>query len=177
MRPTSAGRHWDGSLRNTRHPRPRSAAAISPNGLLRHGQVSRCRRCGQRTHLYERTDRRPIALHPAELPTAHVPEPCRWHLGEGIAHPHGDGSPWCRIPHAVICPGRPALCQPGPRLEAIRRHLAVRTRRLIDNTTFTPPSCRPATPPVPIPNCRYCPSSRSCSFAIWLPASCTPCSA
>ncbi|WP_242339645.1 transposase family protein [Streptomyces formicae] len=30
----------------------------------------------------------------------------RWHLSCGIAHPHGDGSTWCRIPHAVLCPAR-----------------------------------------------------------------------
>ncbi|WP_079079105.1 DUF6083 domain-containing protein [Streptomyces sp. DSM 15324] len=34
----------------------------------------------------------------------------------GIAHPHGDGSAWCRIPHAVLCPRRTLTCRmsPGP---------------------------------------------------------------
>ncbi|MEW2398044.1 DUF6083 domain-containing protein [Streptomyces sp. NPDC046862] len=53
---------------------------------------------------------------PAELTAAHVPEPCRWHLSGGIAYPHGDGSAWCRIPHAVICPATPSPAEPAPTL-------------------------------------------------------------
>ncbi|MFD7817638.1 DUF6083 domain-containing protein [Streptomyces sp. NPDC059785] len=157
MHPTPAGRHRDGSPRVTRHPRPLHLAATSPSRLLRADQSSRCRQCGQPVHLYQRTDRRPIALHPAELPTAHVPEPCRWHLSGGIAHPHGDGSAWCRIPHAVLCPRRTPACPPGLRLEAIRRHLAVRTRRLIDTGNLAPlppsstaPSAGPRPPARPV---------------------------
>ena len=82
--------------------------ATSPSRLLRAGQSGRCRHCGNRIDLYPRTDQRPIALHPAELTAAHVPESCHWHLSSGIAHPHGDGSAWCRIPHAVLCPRRTA---------------------------------------------------------------------
>ncbi|MDT0570347.1 DUF6083 domain-containing protein [Streptomyces sp. DSM 3412] len=99
---------------------------------------SRCRRCGNRIDLYPRTDQRPIALHPAELTAAHVPESCHWHLSGGIAHPHGDGSAWCRIPHAVLCPRRTPTCRMSPCLEAVRRQLAVRTRRLTDTGAFTP---------------------------------------
>ncbi|WP_332112882.1 DUF6083 domain-containing protein [Streptomyces sp. ActVer] len=112
--------------------------ATSPSRLLRAGQHSRCRRCGNRIDLYPRTDQRPIALHPAELTAAHVPESCRWHLSGGIAHPHGDGSAWCRIPHAVLCPRRTPTCRMSPCLEAVRRQLAVRTRRLTDTGAFTP---------------------------------------
>lgn len=136
--PTPAGRHWDGSPRITRRPRPLHVAGTSPSRLLRAGQSSRCRQCGNRIDLYQRADQRPIALHPTELATVHVPEPCRWHLGGGIAYPHGDGSPWCRIPHAVVCPRRTPLRRTGPYLEALRRELAVRTRRLTDTGSFTP---------------------------------------
>ncbi|MFG2276083.1 DUF6083 domain-containing protein [Streptomyces chartreusis] len=112
--PAPADRHWDGSPRTTRGPRPLHVAGNSPSRLLRAGQSSRCRRCGNRIDLYQRADQRPIALHPTELAALHVPESCRWHLGGGLAYPHGDGSPWCRIPHAVICPRRTPLCRSGP---------------------------------------------------------------
>ena len=104
------GRPWDGSPRTAPPRRPLRVAATSPSRLLRAGQNGRCRHCGNRIDLYQRTDQRPIALHPAELTAAHVPASCRWHLSSGIAHPHGDGSAWCRIPHAVLCP------QPHPHL-------------------------------------------------------------
>ena len=147
MRPNSTPRsHWDGSPRR-RHPR-RSlrVAAHSPSRLLRAGQTGRCRNCGNRIDWYQRTDHRPIALHPAEVATTDIPEACRWHLSGGIAYPHDDGSGWCRIPHAVLCP-RPATHPraTAPRLVALRRQLAVRSRRLIDKGTFTPAPVSPAT--------------------------------
>lgn len=74
---------------------------------------------------------------------AHVPASCRWHLSCGIAHPHGDGSAWCRIPHAVICPHRTPITRLNTHIEAVRRQLAVRTRRLIDTGAL------PAPPPAP----------------------------
>ncbi|MFF3910502.1 DUF6083 domain-containing protein [Streptomyces sp. NPDC001848] len=137
---SQAGCHWDGSPRHRRHPRPLRVAATSPSRLLRAGQRSRCRHCGNLTDLYQRADQRPIALHPAELPAAHVPAACRWHLSSGSAHPHGDGSPWCRIPHTVLCPGSTPTARIGLHLQSVRRHLAVRTRRLIDTGTFAPAS-------------------------------------
>ncbi|WP_331731161.1 DUF6083 domain-containing protein [Streptomyces phaeochromogenes] len=141
----STGRHRDSSHRTTYSRRPLRVAAASPSRLLRAGQSSRCRQCGHRIDLYQRTDQRPIALHPAELANADVPPPCRWHLSSGIAHPHGDGSPWCRIPHAVLCPSRTATTRMSPHIEAMRRQLAVRTRRLIDTgaiTQATPTPCK-----------------------------------
>jgi len=140
MRPNSAptGCHWDGGPRTVPVRRPLRVAATSPSRLLRAGQSGRCRRCGNRIDFYQRADGRPIALHPAELTAAHVPGSCRWHLSSGIAHPHGDGSAWCRIPHAVLCPRRTLTCRIGPPLESVRRQLAVRTRRLIDTGAFTP---------------------------------------
>ncbi|MFJ8364595.1 DUF6083 domain-containing protein [Streptomyces sp. NPDC093984] len=129
-----AGCHWDGSPRHRRHPRPLRVAATSPSRLLRAGQSSRCRRCGNPIDLYQRADQRPIAFHPAELPVAHVPDACRWHLSSGFAHPHGDGSPWCRIPHTVLCPGSTPTARIGLHLQAVRRHLAVRTRHLAVRT-------------------------------------------
>ncbi|MFD5536306.1 DUF6083 domain-containing protein [Streptomyces sp. NPDC127079] len=110
----------------------------SPSRLLRSGHGNRCRQCGHRIDLYQRTDRGPIALHPVELAAVHVPEACRWHLSGGLAHPHGDGTAWCRIPHAVLCPARSAACPLPPFLEDVRRELAVHTRRLIDTGAFTP---------------------------------------
>lgn len=103
MRPNPAptGCHWDGSPRTAPVRRPLRVAATSPSRLLRAGQSRRCRQCGNRIDLYPRTDGRPIALHPAELTTAQVPAPCRWHLSSGIAHPHDDGRTWCRIPHSA----------------------------------------------------------------------------
>ncbi|MFH8804914.1 DUF6083 domain-containing protein [Streptomyces sp. NPDC017936] len=145
--PASTGRHWDGSPRRTRPRRPLRIADHSPSRLLRAGQTSPCRFCGHRTDWYQRPDGRPIALHPAELATTDVPEACRWHLNSGIAYPHDDGSGWCRIPHAVLCPGRVCLARTGPRLEPLRRQLAVRTRRMTDIGAFTPAPSTPATPP------------------------------
>ncbi|WP_369253671.1 DUF6083 domain-containing protein [Streptomyces sp. R35] len=140
MRPNSAptGCYWDSSTRTVPVRRPLRVAATSPSRLLRAGQSGRCRRCGNRIDLYQRADGRPIALHPIELATAHIPDPCRWHLSSGIAHPHGDGSAWCRIPHAVLCPQRTPICRINLPLASARRQLAVRTRRLIDIGAFTP---------------------------------------
>lgn len=140
MRPNSAptGCPWDGSPRTVPVRRPLRVAATSPSRLLRAGQSGRCPRCGNRIDLYPRADGRPIALHPAELTTALTPESCRWHLSSGIALPHGGGSAWCRIPHAVLCPQRTPASRIGPPLESVRRQLAVRTRRLIDTGAFTP---------------------------------------
>jgi hypothetical protein len=145
MCPNSAftSRHWDGSPRTRYTRRPLRVADTSPSRLLRCGQSGRCRLCGNRVDLYQRTDRRPIALHPAELAVAHVPAPCRWHLSCGIAHPHGDGSAWCRIPHDVLCPHRTAPNPLIPHIEELRRQLAVRSRRLVDTGAFNP-----QTPPV-----------------------------
>ncbi|MEV7439458.1 DUF6083 domain-containing protein [Streptomyces griseoviridis] len=136
--PAPADRHWDGSPHRTGRPRPLRIAPTSPSRLLRTGQSGRCRHCAQRIDLYPRTDRRPVALHPAEVASAQVPEAGRWHFSGGIAHPHGDGSNWCRIPHTLVCPAHHTTCPLSPPLAAIRRCLAVRTRRLIDTGAFTP---------------------------------------
>ncbi|MFE9059887.1 DUF6083 domain-containing protein [Streptomyces mutabilis] len=147
MRPTPAFTtcHWDGSPRAARPVRPLRVAATSPSRLLRTGQNGRCRLCGNRVDVHQRTDQRSIALHPAELAAARIPAPCRWHLSCGIAHLQGDGSAWCRIPHAVLCPGRPASAGLSPYIEVMRRELAVRSRRLIETGAFTPPApaCEP----------------------------------
>ena len=55
-------------------PPPAPAACCAP------ARRGRCRHCGNRIDLYQRADGRPIALHPAELVTAHVPAACHWHL-------------------------------------------------------------------------------------------------
>lgn len=146
--PPATARHWDGSPLAPRRHRPLRVSATSPSRLLRTGQHSRCRTCGNRIEWYQRDNHRPIALHPAEFATTEVPAPCRWHLSCGIAHRHGDHSAWCRIPHAVLCPHRTITTRLTPRLHDARRQLAVRTRTLIDTGLFTPPAPAPApTPP------------------------------
>jgi hypothetical protein len=77
-----------------------------------------------------------------------------------------DRTGWCRLPHAVLCPARPAP-EADRELAGLRRVLAVNTRRLIDAGVFTPPSasadrlapvaseCRPARPIVQILYVRY----------------------
>ncbi|MEV0239956.1 DUF6083 domain-containing protein [Streptomyces sp. NPDC050674] len=115
-------------------------AGTSPSRLLRAGQSGRCRHCGNRVDFYQRAEQRPIALHPTELAATQVPQACLWHLGSGIAYPHGDGTTWCRIPHAVLCPRRTPLCRMALTAR-LRRRLAVRTRRLTDTGSFAP---RPA---------------------------------
>ncbi|MFI5799746.1 DUF6083 domain-containing protein [Streptomyces sp. NPDC051677] len=132
------GCHWDGSPRVARRPRPVRLAPTSPSRLLRASHSTRCWHCGHCIDLHQRTDRGPVALHPAELAVAHVPEACRWHLSGGLAHPHGDGSAWCRIPHAVLCPARTPTCPLSSFLTDARRDLAVRTRRHIDTGALTP---------------------------------------
>lgn len=139
MRPhNSAVSHWDGSPHRTRPHRSLQVSPTSPSRLLRAGQTSRCRRCGNRIDWYQRADGRPLALHPTELTTAHVPVGCRWHLSGGIAHPHDDGSDWCRIPHALVCTRHTPATRLDPHLQALRRQLAIHSRRLIDSGAFSP---------------------------------------
>ncbi|MET7574944.1 DUF6083 domain-containing protein [Streptomyces sp. NPDC005492] len=141
-----ASRHWDGSP--VLAHRARRSLQVTPDGvsrLLRCGQGDRCRECGNRVEWYHRSNRRPVRLHPHELPAARVPAGCRWHVSSGVAYPAGDGSSWCRLPHAVVCPVReiPLAC---PELAGLRRSLAVNTRRLIDAGSFTPPPASPDAP-------------------------------
>ncbi|MFI6567451.1 DUF6083 domain-containing protein [Streptomyces sp. NPDC050534] len=166
MHPTrpSAARHWNDSPPATRPRRPLQIAPGGASRLLRCGQGDRCRECGNRIEWYYRSDRQPVRLHPHELPAARVPAACRWHVSSGVAHPAGDGSDWCRLPHAAVCPTRTAPLAPG--LAELRRSLAVNSRRLIDTGTFTPPApadnpapspaaCRPARPIVQLLYVRY----------------------
>ncbi|MFJ8351689.1 DUF6083 domain-containing protein [Streptomyces sp. NPDC094153] len=145
--PPPPARRWDGSP--LAH-RVRRSLHVSPDGvsrLLRCGQGDRCRECGNRIEWYHRGAQRPVRLHPHELPAARVPAVCRWHVSSGVAYPGGDGSSWCRLPHAVVCPARTAP-PPPPELTGLRRSLSVNTRRLIDAGAFTP--C-PASPDSPAP--------------------------
>ncbi|WP_405669577.1 DUF6083 domain-containing protein [Streptomyces sp. NBC_01530] len=153
--PTS--RRWDGSP--VLAHRVRRSLQITPDGasrLLRCGQSGRCRECGNRIEWYHRSDRRPVRLHPHELPAARVPAACRWHVSSGVAHPAGDGSSWCRLPHAVVCPSRETPPAP-PELAGLRRSLAVRSRRLIDTGVFTP---LPVSPEGPAPRPAVCRPAR-----------------
>ncbi|MEH0580030.1 DUF6083 domain-containing protein [Streptomyces sp. B21-108] len=141
-----ASRRWDGSP--VLAHRVRRSLQVCPDGvsrLLRCGQSGRCRDCGNRIEWYHRSTERAVRLHPQELPAARVPAVCRWHVSSGVAHPAGDGSSWCRLPHAVVCPARDTPPTP-PELAGLRRSLAVNTRRLIDAGVFTPPPASPAGP-------------------------------
>ncbi|GAA5215860.1 hypothetical protein GCM10023323_66580 [Streptomyces thinghirensis] len=130
--------------------RPLRTTATSPGRFPTAGRTRRCYACGNPIELFPRADHRLIALHPAELATAVIPEDCRWHLSAGIAHPSGDGSPWCRISHRLVCPRRTDSSQSRTHLDALRLRLALRTRRLIDTGLLSPaPHCseQPSTTP------------------------------
>ncbi|WP_351237432.1 DUF6083 domain-containing protein [Streptomyces sp. NPDC002133] len=141
----TSGRHWDGTPIRAHRQRDLRLSEDSPSRMLGTAQSNRCTACANRITWFHRTDHRPIAMHPRELPAAAVPLVCRWHVDSGVAHPAGDGSPWCRIPHRMLCPARPAAALLTPQLSTLRRHLALHTRRLTDTGTFTPPPDRPAT--------------------------------
>ncbi|MFG2651210.1 DUF6083 domain-containing protein [Streptomyces sp. NPDC048436] len=141
--PPPTARRWDGSPLDQRRHRSLRVSATSPSRLLRTGQTNGCRMCGNRIEWYQRDNHRPISLHPTEFAATDVPASCRWHLSCGIAHRHGDGSAWCRIPHAVLCPRRTLTARLTPCMAEARRQLAVRTRTLIDTGLFTPPAPTP----------------------------------
>lgn len=97
---------------------------------------------------------------------AEVPDDHRWHVSSGLAHSAGDGTAWCRLAHAVVCPARDAPSVITAALTGLRRVLAVNTRRLTDAGAFIPTAvsgrpaeqqdaCRPARPIVQILYIRY----------------------
>ncbi|MFJ8077018.1 DUF6083 domain-containing protein [Streptomyces sp. NPDC096176] len=157
-------RRWDGTPTGDCPQRTLRVAADCPTRLLRTAQSATCRDCGNRIDWYTHTHTRRIALHPHELPAAAVPPPLRWHVQSGVAFPAGDGSAWCRIPHARLCPSTARTALP-PHLADLRRRLAIRTRRLLDTRAFIPPcpevnaapepTCRPSRPVVQILYGRY----------------------
>ncbi|MFJ7948906.1 DUF6083 domain-containing protein [Streptomyces sp. NPDC096354] len=110
-----------------------------------------------------RTDSRPVSLHPHELDATAVPAAARWHVSSGIAHPAGDGTLWCRIPHLALCPVRHASTPLPPQIAALCRHLALHTRRLLDTGAFTSP---PTTPPAPTPTTTPCRPARPVVFLL-----------
>ncbi|MET9438647.1 DUF6083 domain-containing protein [Streptomyces sp. NPDC006551] len=167
MRPThaSTGRHWDGSPTAPHRRRALQVATDSPSRLLRIAQASRCRDCGNRIEWHTTSSRQPVGLHPTELPSKIVPTSRRWHVASGIAHPAGDGSPWCRITHHTLCPAHSTPQELPPQLDGLRRRLALNTRHLVDAGAFTPGEkpadetaadpCRPARPLVQLLYGRY----------------------
>ncbi|MET8682078.1 DUF6083 domain-containing protein [Streptomyces sp. NPDC004647] len=162
--PTPPGHRWDGTPHTAHHPRALRVTPTSASRLLRTAQTARCHDCTHPIDWYYRTEpHQPIALHPHELPTTTVPTTHRWHTSSGIAHPAGDGTPWCRIPHTLLCPAHDTPA-PTPQLAELRRRLAVCTRRRRDTGAPTqpsnippaqPPACRPARPVVQIFYLRY----------------------
>ncbi|MFI5756818.1 DUF6083 domain-containing protein [Streptomyces sp. NPDC051569] len=153
--PETSHRHWDGTrTRRTRRTGSLGITPSSPTRLLRTGQRGLCQACGNPADWYDRPGHQPISLHPHELPTLAVPAPYRWHVSSGIAHPQGDDTPWCRIPHPLLCASQGAPVPTTPHLTELRRHLALRTRRLIDTGAFIPPAPQPTTPRHPAAACR-----------------------
>ncbi|MFF5846143.1 DUF6083 domain-containing protein [Streptomyces massasporeus] len=151
--PSPSARRWDGSRASGPQRRSLRIAPDSASRLLRCGQTSHCRACGNAVEWYLGGDDRPVQLHPHELPAILVPEPCRWHVSRGIAHPAGDGSSWCRLAHALLCPAHPAPSA-APQLSELRRSLAVRTRRLLDAGVLAPSATPTAGPPPGEASCR-----------------------
>jgi hypothetical protein len=168
MRPSPVPRRWDNSRPVRSHPR-RSLCVDpdSPSRLLRCAQRDRCRECGNPIEWYQRVWDRPVLLHPQELLAAALPADHRWHVSSGLAYHSGDGSAWCRLTHASICPAQDTDSAAVPELTRLRRMLAVHTRRLVDAGYFTPAvpadsaarqpqdPCRPARPVVQILYVRY----------------------
>ncbi|MBP5935719.1 DUF6083 domain-containing protein [Streptomyces acidiscabies] len=168
MRPSPVPRRLDGSPVPAHPRRSLCVDPDSPSRLLRCAQRDRCSECGNQVEWYQRVRDRPVRLHPQELPTAAVPADHRWHVSSGLAYPSGDGSDWCRLTHARVCPVRIADIAAIPELTSLRRTLAVNTRRLVDAGSFTPAAaptgpaarqpqdpCRPARPVVQILFVRY----------------------
>lgn len=160
------GRHWDGSRVTPRRHRALAIARDSPSRLLRLAQRDTCRACGNAIDWHATPGHRPVALHPAELPASHIPKANRWHVSSGVAYAGADATPWCRITHRSICPGEAEPPHLPTGMTALRRHLALNTRRLIEAGAFTPgdPSqtaphhtdpCRPTRPVVQILYIRY----------------------
>ncbi|MFE9991812.1 DUF6083 domain-containing protein [Streptomyces sp. NPDC005381] len=161
-----SARRWDGSRASAPQRRSLHIASDSASRLLRCGQTTSCRQCGNPVEWYPGADDRLVQLHPHELPVVRVPESRRWHVSCGIAHPSGDGSSRCRLAHDVLCPARSAPTT-APQLSGLRRSLALRTRRLLDTGVLTPPArpaegsppgeavCRPARPVVQLLFVRY----------------------
>lgn len=165
MRCSSTPWHRDGSPAVSHFRRSLRVEHDSPSRLLRCAQRDRCRECGNPVEWYERSFARPVCLHPREVSAVKVPSAHRWHVSSGVAHPAGDGSAWCRLAHAHVCPAREALPETSE-LDGLRRVLALNTRRLINSGAFTPgapPSrptaqpaaCRPARPVVQLLYVRY----------------------
>ncbi|WP_223146414.1 DUF6083 domain-containing protein [Streptomyces apricus] len=166
MHSSPARRHWDRSPVQTHPRRSLCVEPDSPTRLLRCAQRDRCRECGNPVEWYPRVRDRPVRLHPRELLSAEVPAAHRWHVSSGLAHSAGDGTAWCRLVHAVVCPARDSASVLAPALAKLRRALAVNTRRLTDAGAFVLTSdsdrpverqdvCRPARPIIQILYIRY----------------------
>ncbi|EFL24960.1 conserved hypothetical protein [Streptomyces himastatinicus ATCC 53653] len=151
--PHPSGRRWDGSHVSTSRRRSLRVDPDSGSRLLRCAVNGSCRECGNLVEWYVRSNERLVRLHPQELPVSQVPKACRWHISSGVAHPAGDGSGWCRLPHALLCPAR-AAPPSVPQLSGLRRSMAIRTRRLLDAGALAPLAAPPDSPPAGATACR-----------------------
>ncbi|XQE83703.1 DUF6083 domain-containing protein [Streptomyces microflavus] len=158
-------RRWDGTPARTPRSRSLRVAPDSPTRLVRTAQPGRCPDCGNHVDWHPRvgTDDRPVGLHPKNSPP-----PLSLPSAAGTSAPASPTRPrrhpWCRIGHTVLCPARSAPAALTPQLTALRRHLALHTRRLINNNTLTTPAgpapeatetCRPARPIAHLYSGRY----------------------
>jgi hypothetical protein len=100
------------------------------------------------------------------LSVADVPVGYHWHVSASLVHHAGDGSPWCRLVHGVVCPARAVDATNAPERTRLRRGLTVNTCRLIEAGVFAPNAstcaaqqpddgCRPARPVVQLLYVRY----------------------
>ncbi|MGC0211615.1 DUF6083 domain-containing protein [Streptomyces levis] len=91
------------------------------------------------------------SVRPPEYP------PCAAGRHSGIAYPGGDGSSWCRLPHAVACPTHDAPPPPPEGLGTVEREVTVSVHRTRRRGRGTLPRLRPQpgrepllTPPRPL---------------------------
>ncbi|MFB6632188.1 DUF6083 domain-containing protein [Streptomyces sp. NPDC056362] len=139
----SRGFRWDGSpTDDTEQPtrggrRTLRLHASSASKSLRADKAKRCKFCHHQVEWYERFDGGVVPLIPYEFRTGEVPERCRWSVANGLAY-IGDGARiTCRMAHPAVCPGV-EHDDHDPELERARLVHAVKTRRWIEDGTFTP---------------------------------------
>ncbi|MFD8597498.1 DUF6083 domain-containing protein [Kitasatospora sp. NPDC059646] len=112
----------------------------SPSKTLRADATGTCNRCGNPVEWYDRADGGRIPMLHGEFPAKRVPFQYRWSVEGGVARrgSYGRVDLRCRIPHPTVCPN---VDHTGldPVMLPMVQALAVRTRKMIENGTFTPP--------------------------------------
>ncbi|MGW7003691.1 DUF6083 domain-containing protein [Streptomyces sp. NPDC054933] len=109
----------------------------SASKTLRAQAQSRCVYCNHMMEYFDRYDGGRIPLVPKELPSAQIPQRFRWCVDNGVAYRGDGGRARCRLPHPTACP-MVEHDDHDAELEGLRRVLAVRTRKWIDEGSFVP---------------------------------------